>query len=93
MVTGSMYVELLIPGIRSLKEKRAVVNKLKTRLANLFNISIAEVSHQDLLQRSGLGVAIVSHSANQIEGIFEAIHDKINSFASVQIVTIEKGVY
>lgn len=52
-------LDLQIPGSQSLKEKRSVIGALKARLAQRLHRAVAEVDHQDLLQRSALGVAFV----------------------------------
>jgi uncharacterized protein len=52
--------DLFLSESQSLKDKRQVLNSLKERLHNRFNVSVAEVDHQDLWQRSTLGIAIVS---------------------------------
>lgn len=93
MIVASLRVELYLPGVRSLKEKRAIVNKLKQRLKNSYNIAVSEVEHQELLQRCALGMALVSNNNGDIERTFESIHDKISTFFSVQIVSLEKGIY
>ena len=62
MVIGVCSLEFHLPGCRSLKEKRAFLNRLKGRLRARFNVAVAEVEHQDLWQRSGVAVASVSAS-------------------------------
>jgi uncharacterized protein YlxP (DUF503 family) len=54
-----LSVELHLPVARSLKDKRMVLRRLKDRL-RAFNVSVAEVAHQDLWQRAGLGVVTVA---------------------------------
>jgi len=61
MVVALLSVELFLPGSRSLKDKRMVLRRLKDRLAK-FNVAVAEVEHQDLWQRAGLGIVTVSTS-------------------------------
>jgi uncharacterized protein len=61
MVVGLLSVELYIPGAQSLKEKRMVLRGVKDRLRR-FNVAVAEVEHQDLWQRAGLGIVTVSSS-------------------------------
>ena len=53
------HAEIFIPDAHSLKEKRFVLRSLKDRLRK-FNISIAECGHQDLWQRSTLGIVSIS---------------------------------
>ncbi len=50
MIVGCK-IELFLPQSRSLKAKRQVLKSLKDRIRNRFNVSIAEVDHQDLGQR------------------------------------------
>jgi uncharacterized protein YlxP (DUF503 family) len=56
-----LSLELFLPMSQSLKDKRVVLRRLKDRLAAL-NVSVAEVAHQDVWQRAGLGVATVASS-------------------------------
>jgi uncharacterized protein YlxP (DUF503 family) len=63
MHVGVMRLVLEIPGARSLKDKRQVVRSFKERVKSRLSISIAEVGHQDKLQRATFGVAVVSEDA------------------------------
>ena len=67
MVIGVCTIELYLPENRSLKGKRQVVNSLKGRLQNRFNISIAEVDHLDTWQRATLGVSLISKDQVQVD--------------------------
>ncbi|GAK59033.1 hypothetical protein U27_06009 [Candidatus Vecturithrix granuli] len=60
MVIGVCTIKLYLPDNHSLKGKRQIVNSLKGKLHNRFNISIAEIDHLDVWQRSTLGVAMIS---------------------------------
>ena len=60
MVTVSVLLTLYLPGVRNLKEKRAVVRSLVTRLRSRLELSAAEVGSQDQLQRALVGFAVVS---------------------------------
>ena len=61
MLIGSLQIELMIPDSNSLKQKRYVLSSIKQRLRNKFNVSVAEVDHQDLWQRSVIGVVMVGN--------------------------------
>ena len=60
MFYGIAWLEFLVPHSHSLKEKRAVLNRIKGRLESRFHIAIAEVAYQDLWQRGALGLALVA---------------------------------
>jgi hypothetical protein len=59
MTVALLSVELHLPLAQSLKDKRMVLRRLKDRLKP-FNVSVAEVAHQDLWQRAGIAVATVA---------------------------------
>ena len=47
MIIGVMEAKFSLPEAHSLKDKRMVVRSLKDRVTGRFNISAAEVGHQD----------------------------------------------
>ncbi len=55
-------IELNLPGLNSLKEKRSVLKSLIARLHKEFNVSAAEVDLHDVWQATTLGVTTVSTS-------------------------------
>jgi uncharacterized protein len=59
VVIALLTLDIHIPHAQSLKEKRMVVRSLKDRLRSKFNVSVSEVDHQDLWQRSQVSVVIV----------------------------------
>ena len=73
MVVGVGTIELYLPESHSLKGKRQVVNGLKGRLKNRFNVSVAEVDHLDVWQRATLGIAFVSNNRRYVDGEFSKI--------------------
>jgi uncharacterized protein YlxP (DUF503 family) len=73
VTVGICTFELVIPGARSLKEKRQALRGLIDRLRHRHNVSVAEVAHQDLWQRAGVAVAAVSSSQKTIDRMFEGI--------------------
>ncbi len=76
MIVGVMTTKLHLQGIDSLKEKRSIVKSIIGRLKSRFNISIAEVDHQDNKTGAVIGIAIVSNDTRFINQQF----DKIISF-------------
>lgn len=73
MIIGACRINLHLPGVRSLKEKRSVVKSVLARLRNEFNVSTAEVDAQEFHQRAVIGVACVSGSADYAQGQLEAV--------------------
>jgi uncharacterized protein YlxP (DUF503 family) len=71
-------IELFIPHARSLKDKRQVLRSILDRLRK-HNVSVAEVDHQDLWQRSEIAIAAVAASARPLEAMFQGILGEIES--------------
>jgi len=67
MIVGTLRVRLLLREARTLKDKRQVVNSIKDRLRNSFNVSVAEVDSLDNRQLAVLGVAMVSNEAHHLK--------------------------
>jgi uncharacterized protein YlxP (DUF503 family) len=76
MVIALLSVELFIPYSRSLKDKRMVLRRIKDRLQK-FNVAVAEVAHQDVWQRAGLGIVAISTAADQVERELRKVADEI----------------
>ncbi|MBC8160300.1 MAG: DUF503 domain-containing protein [Roseiflexaceae bacterium] len=73
MVIAALRLNLHLPNVHSLKEKRSIVKSIVQRLRNEFNVSTAEVDGQDLHQRAVIGVACVSGSDAYAHGLLESV--------------------
>jgi uncharacterized protein YlxP (DUF503 family) len=73
MIVGSLRVRLLVRESRTLKDKRQVVQSIKDRLRNDFNVSVAEVEAQDHRQLVVLGLAMVGNEAKHVRSTFEQL--------------------
>ncbi|MCD6518887.1 MAG: DUF503 domain-containing protein [Anaerolineae bacterium] len=73
MVVGLCTIELQIPESASLKRKRQVLRSVMARVRNEFNVSVAEVDHQDSWQLATLAVACVSSDAGYAHGLLERV--------------------
>ena len=73
MIVGSLRIRLLIRDSRSLKDKRQVVQSIKDRLRQQFNVSVAEVEAQENRQVAVLGVAMVSNESGHVRGALQQI--------------------
>ena len=72
MVVGVLQLTLYIGESHSLKEKRAVLRKIKDRVRNEFNVSIAECDEHDLWQKAQLGLCQVGTDQAYIDGALQA---------------------
>ncbi len=89
MIIGTCLVSLHIPSSGSLKAKRLVLRRIKDRVRNKFNVSIAEVDHFDLWQRSTLGVAVVSKDSRFADQVIANVVGFIESDRNINVISIE----
>ena len=69
MVVSILHFVLDLPDIGSLKEKRQIVQSVKSRLQNKFKISVAEVDLQDSWRFAEIGAAVISNSKQYGESV------------------------
>jgi len=86
MFIGSASIELHLPQSTSLKSKRQIIKALKDRLHNKFNVSVAEVDHNDLWQRALLGVAVVANQQRFAQQVLSEVVEYIHREAGVDII-------
>ncbi len=73
MPVGVMTLEIQLPYAHSLKEKRAVVRKIRDRLRSRYNVAVAELDHQDVWQQATLGIVSISNSRPFLESVFQKV--------------------
>jgi uncharacterized protein YlxP (DUF503 family) len=77
MFIGVGRYELFIPASGSLKDKRQVLRRVTTAVQQRLRVAVAEVAHQDLWQRSAIGVACVAESTSHCRKLLQEIEKTI----------------
>jgi uncharacterized protein YlxP (DUF503 family) len=70
---GVIILELRLDESHSLKDKRHYVKGLKDRLRSKFNVSVAEIDHQELWQRGTVAVVTVSGDQTRAEQVLQNV--------------------
>ncbi len=73
MVVGVLKLNLILPENHSLKGKRGVLRSIQARVANQFNVSVAECGDQDLWQSAVLGFGVVGSDARVVEATLQKV--------------------
>jgi len=89
VIVGVKAWELSLAGCHSLKDKRRVIKSLKDRLHARFNVSAAEVDHQDSWQRAALAVSVVSGDKHHAEEVLGSCDRLVQGEPLAHIVTTE----
>jgi uncharacterized protein YlxP (DUF503 family) len=86
MIVGVCTVELFIPQGHSLKGKRQVLQSLKNRLREKFNLSVAEAGEQNLWQKSILGLACVANESAHVNQVLDQALNVIRGIPTIELV-------
>jgi uncharacterized protein YlxP (DUF503 family) len=83
----ALAVELHLPDVHSLKQKRAVVKPILEGARHRHHVSAAEVGHQDTWQRASLGFAVVASSERQAITVLDELERFVWSFPEVEVLS------
>ncbi len=92
MRIGAATISLYAPWVRSLKEKRMVVQSLTTRVRGRFNVSVAEVDAQDLHQTIVLGFVCAAATTQLADSIVDKVLSFIEANTEAQVTHIDREV-
>ena len=80
MALGVLTLQIDIPGCKSLKEKRSRLKPLLARLHREYNISAAEIDHQDTWQSAVIACALVSNNPKHTQRALQKIVVWVESY-------------
>lgn len=85
MTVGVLRLTLYIPENHSLKGKRSVLRKIKARVSDRFNVSIAECEDHDLWQRAVLGISQVGTDQAFVDAALRQVVSFIDNLQVAEI--------
>lgn len=88
MHAAALRLELRIRDAQSLKEKRHVIKSVTSHVARTYGVAVAEVDHQDLWNRSALGVAAVAPQASQLDRILHSVERHFRERRDVELLSV-----
>jgi len=89
MVVGVVWIDLRLFDVHSLKQKRSQISRIINRLRSRFPISIVEVGHQGLLQRTILGGSVTAGTEAIVQSVFRQVEEELFSSGSVELIHLE----
>ena len=92
MVVGVCIIQLHLPQSDSLKAKRRLLNSIKGRVRNKFNITIAEVDNNELWQRATLGAAYLHKDKQEVERVLAALLEFIEGLHLARLIDCRREI-
>jgi uncharacterized protein len=93
MLVALARFDLRIPACGSLKEKRHVVKTLSNAIRTTFNVSVAEVDHHDLWQRTALAVAVAAGEGFHAKRVLHEVEKLVEWWAEVELIDVEVSLH
>lgn len=84
---GLLTVELHLADSHSLKDRRRIVNSLKERARQRFNVSVAEADFGELWQRGGLIISCAGSNAGLVEQSLRTLLAFLEEDPRVQVLS------
>jgi uncharacterized protein YlxP (DUF503 family) len=72
-IVGICEIELYLPGVTSLKEKRGIIKSMLAKMRNQFNVANAEVGKLDSWQSSTIAITTVSNSTSHCHQTIQTV--------------------
>ena len=92
MVVGVLRLTLVVPGARSLKEKRHALRKITDRVRARYNVSIAEVGENDVWQRAVVGVTAVANDRSFVNEVLDKVVRDVEALGVAEMVAREMEI-
>jgi len=92
-IIASIRVQFFLPDCTSLKQKRFVLNSLKARLRNKFNVAVCESDYQDKWQRSEFSLVTVVNGRRGAERAAQGIISFLERERRISILEFEKEFF
>ncbi len=90
MIIGIMELDLRIFESHTLKDKRRVLKSFVDRTRKYFNVSIAEIGHNEVVNYTTIGLSCISNEKRFIESVFDKILGRIETDYNVELVLARK---
>ncbi len=95
MLIGTCIVDMRLKGVKTLKNKRSIMKKLINRIRKNFNVAIAEVGKQDIVDRAEIGFCVVSTKRSHVDSQIDNIFNDMEYYGEpdIEIINFEKEIY
>lgn len=93
MWIGSLECDVLLGDVHSLKAKRSVVRPLINDIRRHYDVSVAEVEHQDLHRRASIGVVLVAGSRQHTVDVLDGVERFVASRPELELLSVQRRYF
>lgn len=92
MLIGTIRIKIYAEWVRSLKEKRMIVQSIIGKTRGHFNVSIHEIDALDIHQTIILGISMVSNSYKQLDASLDKVISFIETHTEGVVMEIDREI-
>ena len=89
---GVLFIDLHLPQVHSLKEKRSIVKRILQRGIQRYSFSGSEIEYQSKIQRTLLGFTFISGKISYIQKQLGAFEDELRREYEENILSITLNI-
>jgi uncharacterized protein YlxP (DUF503 family) len=90
MFVGALELDILLGDVHSLKQKRSLVKPVLADVRKRFAVSVAEAGHQDLHQRTLIGVAVVAAAGEHVRDVLDSCERYVASRPEFELLSAHR---
>jgi len=88
--TATMWCDIQLGDVASLKAKRSVVRPIVAELRRRYDVAAAEVGANDLHRRAEIGVAAVASTAGQVGDVLDACERFVAGRPDIVLLSVRR---
>ncbi|WP_167995802.1 DUF503 domain-containing protein [Arthrobacter pigmenti] len=92
MWVGFAEFDVLLGDVHSLKGKRSVIRPVLADVRRKFDVSVAEVEHQDLHRRAGIGVGLVGADRQHLVEVLDAVERFVAARPELELLSVRRRI-
>ena len=85
MTIGLLQLELRFTQTCSLKDKRSILRRVKNHIRKNYNVSLAEIDHQDRWGGARIGVTCISSESKIVHQTLQKVESAFASYVGIEI--------
>jgi uncharacterized protein YlxP (DUF503 family) len=93
MFVGVLTVDLSIPYLETIKERRNILRSIKDMVRKKFNVSIADVTEgEEITNRVKIAVSAVSGDSGHVQSVLGNVFNLIENFHPEKVLTYKTDI-
>ncbi|MDQ4036883.1 MAG: DUF503 domain-containing protein [Actinomycetota bacterium] len=93
MFTATMWCDIQLGDVASLKMKRSAVRPIVAELRRRYDVAAAEVGAHDLHRRAEIGVATVASTAGQVGEVLDACERFVAARPDIVLLSVRRQLF